>query len=749
MLVAQAPGAYEIDTPALFGRLGVAVAIGLLVGLQRELAKADKAESERFGGSRTFTLFSLAGAMASYTTLAVGNAVVFAAALVTVGALISLGYVSGIRHGHRGSTTEIGAVVVFLAGGLAGVGELDGAAAVGVTTFIVLALKPQVHRFAARIQPDDIFATVKFAVLAVLVLPLLPDETYGSSPFDAATPFKIGLMVVFISGLSFIGYVLIQLVGADRGIAVTGALGGLVSSTAVTVSLSNRSKETHRLTNALGLGLFLAWTIMFIRVLVEIAVVNRSLLATAWLPITAGAVAGLITAAVLHLSGDGGGGDADASGVHQPVRDHARHPVRSAVRGGVGRVQGRPRSVRRSGCLRVGDPVRDRRCRCDHAVDGRAVDRDDGPIADSTASTAIALAAVSNTFVKGGIVVAVGSKALRRKVLPALSRDAGGDVARHTDRLSSAKGPHGRSSRIGFLLSERVPLKDGRSLEIRPSTGADAEAICELYTRLSATDRFRRFFGAFAPRLEWCRTWATAGERGGFGVVVVLHDGDATRIIAEAGYAMRSDGDGDLAVTVERDWRGWIGPYLVDVLARQAASVGVRNLQAEVLLENRPMLSILRHRGAVDLEHPGSEVRLTIGTAGVTPSWPPAEERPKVLIEVAGGRWAGEQAAQKLGWPWRCVRGPSGVTDQGALSSKGGTCPLAEEAAVIVVLLDPDAEQTKELIQAHATNRPGVPILWRGAEQLDVECHQVEPDGAAAVQQILSIIGSPQVGPDA
>jgi hypothetical protein len=297
-------------------------------------------------------------------------------------------------------------------------------------------------------------------------------------------------------------------------------------------------------------------------------------------------------------------------------------------------------------------------------------------------------------------------------------------------------------------FSERVELRDGRSLEIRPSTGADAGAICELYTRLSGTDRFRRFFGAFAPRLEWCETWATIGKRGGFGVVVVLHDGDATPIIAEAGYAMRSDGDGDLAVTVEREWRGWIGPYLVDVLARQAASVGVRNLQAEVLLENRPMLSILRYRGAVDLEHPGSEVRLTIGTSDVTPSWPPAEERPKVLVEVAGGRWAGEQAAGKAGLAVAMCSGPERRHRSGCPVLEGGRCPLAEEAAVIVVLLDPDAEQTKELIEAHATNRPGVPILWRGAEPLDVECHQVEPDGAGAVQQILSIIGSPQVGPD-
>jgi uncharacterized membrane protein (DUF4010 family) len=383
------------------------------------LAKAHRKKGARFGGSRTFTLFALAGAIASYTTLVVGSAVVFAAALVTVGALISLGYVYGVRQGHRGSTTEIGAVVVFLAGGLAGLGELDGAAAVGVTTFIVLALKPQVHRFAARIQPDDILATAKFAVLAVLILPLLPDETYGSSPFDAASPFNIGLMVVFISGLSFVGYVLIQLVGADRGIAVTGALGGLVSSTAVTISLSNRSRETHRLTNALGLGLFLAWTIMFIRVLVEIAVVNRSLLSSAWLPITAGALVGLITAGVFLVSGDGRGGDTDASEFTNPFE------IMPAIQFGL--LYGVVLVVSKAATEAFGDLGVYASAILSGIADVDAITLSmaelsigDGPISDSTASTAIALAAVSNTFVKGGIVVAVGSASLRRKILPAL-----------------------------------------------------------------------------------------------------------------------------------------------------------------------------------------------------------------------------------------------------------------------------------------------------------------------------------------
>src|SRR5690606_35717049 len=116
-------------------------------------------------------------------------------------------------------------------------------------------------------------------------------------------PFKVGLMAAFISGLSFVGYVLIQFVGARRGVGLTGVLGGIVSSTAVTLTLAERSRgaEGGGLGRALALGIVLAWAIMFGRVLVEIGVVNPALLRTAWLPVAAGGAAGLAWAGFLYL----------------------------------------------------------------------------------------------------------------------------------------------------------------------------------------------------------------------------------------------------------------------------------------------------------------------------------------------------------------------------------------------------------------------------------------------------------------
>jgi len=292
-------------------------------------------------------------------------------------------------------------------------------------------------------------------------------------------------------------------------------------------------------------------------------------------------------------------------------------------------------------------------------------------------------------------------------------------------------------------------LADGARLEVRPTTSDDAERICELYETLSIGDRHRRFFSAFKPHLDWCRGWADVGSRGGFGVIAIVHrDGEADEVAGEAGYAIRHDGDGDLAVTVAPNWRGWLGPYLLDVLVRHAGSVGLANLQADVLLENGPMLSLLRRRGPVAMGHDDGIVRLSIGTTGPVPTWPPDDPRPRVLVEVAGRRWSGEQAAEKAGIATAMCAGPAARGTHGCPVLDGGHCPLADGADAIVVLLDPDDERSAQLVQAHRERSPGTPVLVRhhapdvgGEIAYPPGCIDVEPDGAAAVAQVLSLVG--------
>lgn len=299
--------------------------------------------------------------------------------------------------------------------------------------------------------------------------------------------------------------------------------------------------------------------------------------------------------------------------------------------------------------------------------------------------------------------------------------------------------------------TEVIDIGRGRTLEIRPTTADDAELIHELYQPMSTDDLHRRFFSAAAPQPKWCRRWASVGERGGHGLIAIVHDGDQHTVIGEAGYALRPDGDGDLAVAVAPGWRGWLGSYLVELLTQHAAAHGIDNLQADVLLENRPMLTILRRRGSVSLEHVDGTVRLTIGTAGYTPSWPPKATGHKLLVAAAGGRWSGERAASQAGCVTAVCSGPSGRTRAGCPVLSGERCPLADDADAIVILLDPDDPRTERLVALHRRQRPGVPIFVsrRFAEAAEIPdgCIVLPTSGSDTVAHVLSMIGSaPQPG---
>lgn len=297
----------------------------------------------------------------------------------------------------------------------------------------------------------------------------------------------------------------------------------------------------------------------------------------------------------------------------------------------------------------------------------------------------------------------------------------------------------------GTRSAESIDLGRNRTLEIRPTTAADADLICELYEPLSLDDRRRRFFNAFRPDLDWCRHWASVGERGGYGVIAIVHHPDRDEVAGEAGYAIRKDGDGDLAVTVAPHWRGWLGSYLVEMLVQHAASHGIDNLQADVLLENRAMLAILRRRGSVSLEHADGTIRLTIGTTGGGPAWPPLAKGHKVLVATPGGRWSGEQSADDAGCVTAVCSGPGRRQRGGCPVLRGERCPLADQADAIVILLDPDDEQTQRLIALHREHRPGVPIFVSPgageAAAVPPDCIEIPGSGRDTVDDILSLIG--------
>ena len=180
-------------------------------------------------------------------------------------------------RGDPGITTEVSALLAFLLGLLCAHGQLQLAAWVAVAMALLLALKGWLHQLASRINASDVEATLKFGIVTLIILPLVPDHNYGPPPLDVMNPYKIWLMVVLISALNFASYLLIKIVGAEHGIGIAGLLGGLASSTAVTLGFSQRSRQQGEDASALALGIVLAWTVMFFRVAIMTSLISWEL----------------------------------------------------------------------------------------------------------------------------------------------------------------------------------------------------------------------------------------------------------------------------------------------------------------------------------------------------------------------------------------------------------------------------------------------------------------------------------------
>lgn len=166
---------------------------------------------------------------------------------------------------------------------------------------------------------------------------------------------------------------------------------------------------------------------------------------------------------------------------------------------------------------------------------------------------------------------------------------------------------------------DTVSLSDGRILTVRTVTEADVEGLDGLFESLSEEDRYYRFFGLSHPGRKFLKQMARAGDEGGYRLVAVV-SGAEDKLVAEAGYALLPDGNGEFALTVADGWRGWLGPYLLDALAAAAAARGVPNLQADILVTNIRMLALVSNRGYATLGREASQLRVAIDAAQPRPS---------------------------------------------------------------------------------------------------------------------------------
>jgi uncharacterized membrane protein (DUF4010 family) len=265
----QLPGSTE---PLL--NLGLALVVGLIIGLERGWKERTAAEGKRIAGVRTFGLIGLLGGLWALLADAVGP-VLFGFAFLAFALLMAISHYAEARDNKDyGVTTLVAALIAFALGALTVQGERVIAAAVAVVTAVLLSAKPTLHRWLERMEAEELDAALKLLLISVVILPILPNQNYG--PFGALNPYEIWWLVVLIAALSFIAYAAIKISGPERGILLTSVLGGLASSTAVSLHLA-RLSATFGASDILASGVLVASATMFVRVLVVLAIIDRQM----------------------------------------------------------------------------------------------------------------------------------------------------------------------------------------------------------------------------------------------------------------------------------------------------------------------------------------------------------------------------------------------------------------------------------------------------------------------------------------
>lgn len=267
---------------AVFKNFILAIALGALIGLEREYARFHD-RGHAYAGIRTFPLLALVGALAAFLGQVLSIWILFIS-MVIVGVLIITAYIMISKQDpkHSGTTSEVAGLLVFFIGMFSYYGEFTFAITLTVIITIILYARSMLHHFAERITRKEMVDTIVFVMIAFVVLPFLPDRWYG--PLELFNPYILWFMVVLISGISFAGYVLMKFYG-QKGVELAGILGGLVSSTGVTMSFAERSRKETKIFKALALGVIAANGIMFFRVLVVLSVVNKDMLWRIILPL--------------------------------------------------------------------------------------------------------------------------------------------------------------------------------------------------------------------------------------------------------------------------------------------------------------------------------------------------------------------------------------------------------------------------------------------------------------------------------
>ena len=403
-----------VDLQALdAARIGIAVLIGLATGLERQWSGHATGPDARFAGLRTFSLLGALGGIAGVLTQA--SYVMLAAVLALGGVALCVGgYVVATRRptATTDGTTEAAALTVIALGILAGLGWLGLAAGGGAILVLVLREKERLHWMVQRVNEREIRAGVQFAVLAIVVLPLLPKGPYFG--VVALEPRALWAIVLLFSALNFAGFVARRLVGTSRGLGITGALGGVISSTAVTLTFSRQSRVDAALGPALARGVVVACTVLIPRVVIVSGVLNSSV-ALALLPLVAPTlIAGVTLAAIGWRSKDSEStfhnDDTNPLRLGAAIRMALAFQVAIVLIGIVRTRWGTPGVYTTAAMLGLTD------------VDALTVSMSrPGELPADVASRAIAIGILANTALKMTIALTFGRYAFRRRAAASLA----------------------------------------------------------------------------------------------------------------------------------------------------------------------------------------------------------------------------------------------------------------------------------------------------------------------------------------
>ena len=264
--------------PPFFQGLLVATSIGLVMGLEREFNSSD---DEHSAGIRSFPITAVLG----YVMVFISNSFNVWVLVVSIPSFllfITMMHFVTNKHAPSGITTEISLLIAFCLGILVGLGYFKEAMSVVAITTTLLSLKEKLHFYIKKIRQEELYAFIKFVLLALLILPILPKTPL--SPIETLSTFDIGIVVVFVSSLSFISYLLMRFMDTEKGILLTALMGGLYSSTMITWIFSSRSKEHLDRSNMYSAGILVACSLMFLRVLFLTLVFNSYLFSTLLIP---------------------------------------------------------------------------------------------------------------------------------------------------------------------------------------------------------------------------------------------------------------------------------------------------------------------------------------------------------------------------------------------------------------------------------------------------------------------------------